>query len=168
MLKVLEETNLPPDRNIFLYYALGKEYEDLERWDEAFEYYKKGGDAAYSIANYDIGEDVSIIDKVIEVCDAEWLQENPGSGDATHTPLFIVGLPRTGTTLTERIVASHSTVQSVGETEFMQMMIRRKSDVSSVQRMTPEMLPSSVGQGFFRSFDGPSDAASVPSPTAWP
>jgi len=140
MLKVLEETDLPPDRNIFLYYAIGKEYEDLENWDAAFKYYKKGGDAAYGIAKYDVSEDVSIIDKVIEVCDAGWLQEHSGSGDATHTPLFVVGLPRTGTTLTERIVASHSTVQSVGETEFIQMMIRRKSGVSSVQRMTPEML----------------------------
>ncbi len=140
MQRVLKDTGLPPDRNIFLYYAIGKEYEDLERWDEAFEYYKKGGDAAYSIANYDVSEDVSVIDKVIDACDADWLQKDPGKGDATHTPLFIVGLPRTGTTLTERIVASHSSVQSVGETEFIQMMIRRKSNVSSVERMTPEML----------------------------
>ena len=140
MLQVLEDTKLPPDRNIFLYYALGKEYEDLERWDDAFEYFKKGGDAAYAIANYEVSEDVSIIDKVIEICDADWLRDGAGSGRATHTPLFVVGLPRTGTTLTERIVASHSTVQSVGETEFIQMMIRRKSGVSSVQRMTPAML----------------------------
>ena len=140
MLEVLSETNLPPDRNIFLYYALGKEYEDLERWDQAFEYYKKGGDAAFGISNYDVSEDVSIIDKVIEISDADWLKGGTVTGDATHTPLFIVGLPRTGTTLTERIVASHSTVQSVGETEFIQMMIRRKSGVSSIRRMTPEML----------------------------
>ena len=42
---VLRESNLPPDRNIFLYYALGKEYEDLEQWDMSFDYYKRGGDA---------------------------------------------------------------------------------------------------------------------------
>lgn len=145
MLKVLSSTNLPPDRNIFLFYALGKEYEDLERWNEAFEWYKQGGDAASSIANYDTSEDISIIDKVIEICDARWLRRGSVSGDGRHRPQFIVGLPRTGTTLTERILASHSNVMSVGETEFIQMMIRKESGVSSNRRMTPEMLDAVEG-----------------------
>jgi tetratricopeptide (TPR) repeat protein len=151
MLAVLHKTNLPPERNVFLHYALGKEYEDLQQWEKAFEHFKQAGDAAYGISNYRVEDDIAIIDKVIEVCDTSWLQndvasavENPAAGNMT--PLFVVGLPRTGTTLTERIVASHSKVQSVGETEFVQMVLRRESGVAAIDKMTPEMIESMAGK----------------------
>lgn len=139
---VLETTQLPPDRNIFLHYALGKEYEDLEQWDAAFEHFKRAGDGAFGIANYDVADDIAIIDKVIETCDAGWLETTDGPPVDEKTPIFIVGLPRTGTTLTERIVASHSKVASVGETEFVQMVMRRESNIQAVEKMTPEMIVS--------------------------
>ena len=140
MKQVLEDTNLPPDRNIFLYYAIGKEYEDLGEWDKAFDYYKRGGDAAYGIANYSSADDVAIIDAVIEHCNAKWMSAPASQVQSDKTPIFIVGLPRTGTTLTERIIASHSTVKSIGETEFIQMLLRRESKVSSQEMMTPAMI----------------------------
>ncbi len=140
MERVLKDTNLPPDRNIFLYYAIGKEYEDLGEWNKAFAYYKRGGDAAYAIANYSSADDVAIVDAVIEHCDAEWMSARATQVQADKTPIFIVGLPRTGTTLTERIIASHSTVKSIGETEFIQMLLRRESKVSSQEMMTPAMI----------------------------
>lgn len=139
---VLRETNLPPDRNIFLHYALGKEYEDLQQWDEAFDHIKQAGDAAVSVANYDVEDDIAIVDKVIDVCNASWLQADSSSTPEGKTPLFIVGLPRTGTTLIERIIASHSKVQSVGETEFIQMNIRMVSELQAVDKMTPAMIES--------------------------
>lgn len=146
MLHVLDTTKLPPDRNVFLYYALGKEYEDLGLWDEAFDYYKKGGDAAYAAADYDVSSDISIIDKVIDVCDRGWIEQGAADGETSHQPLFIVGLPRTGTTLTERIVASHSRVTSIGETEFIQMMIRKVSGVPTVEKMTPAVIEAAAGK----------------------
>jgi len=143
MVEMLHSLNLPPDQNVFLYYAIGKELEDLERWDEAFRYFKMAGDAVASVANYDVDADVQIIDKLIETCSADWLSRGTHSvstGAMERTPLFIVGLPRTGTTLTERIVASHSQVRSVGETQFLQMVLRRESGVKSVEKMTTDMI----------------------------
>lgn len=140
MEQVLRDSNLPAERNIFLYFALGKEYEDLEDWDTAFEWYRKGGEAVMTVADYDIQTDLSVIDAVIENCSADWLARTSTVPPPPEQPLFIVGLPRTGTTLAERIVASHSQVQSVGETEFIQMTLRRESNVESVERMTPEMI----------------------------
>ena len=64
----------------------------------------------------------------------------------TYTSLFIVGLPRTGTTLTERIFASHSRVTSIGETEFIQMMIRKVSGVATVEKMTPDIIEAAAAQ----------------------
>jgi tetratricopeptide (TPR) repeat protein len=148
MKQVLASTGLPPERNIFLYYALGKELEDLGQWQEAFSYYKKAGDAVTAVARYDVGEDIALIDKVIEVCSEDWLAAGPKSVPTEitgKTPVFIVGLPRTGTTLTERILASHSRVESLGETLFMQMNLRLLSGVQSVESMTPAMIEAVAG-----------------------
>lgn len=145
MKAVQRKTHQSPDKNIFMYYAIGKELEDLEEWEEAFDYYRKAGDAVASVAHYDISTDLGLIDKFIETCNAEWLEDGAVEA-ATHqkTPIFIVGLPRTGTTLTERIIASHSRVQSVGETQFMQMVLRRESGVISEEKMTPEMIEAAA------------------------
>ena len=137
---LLARSKLPPDRNIFLYYALGKEYEDLQEWDKAFEFFEKAGDAVTSIANYDVATDIAIIDSIIGTCSRDWLDETSRPSKQDKTPLFVVGLPRTGTTLTERIIAAHSQVASVGETEFVQMVMRRESGVSSVEKMSPSII----------------------------
>lgn len=158
MQQQLERGNLPPEQNVFLYYAIGKELEDLERWDEAFDYYRAAGDAVMRVAQYDIQADLALIDRIIGTCDAGWVGTEGGSaetaGRAPHTPVFIVGLPRTGTTLTERILCSHSRVESLGETQFLQMVIRRESGVHSVEPMTPEMISAAAGKDIRRIADG--------------
>lgn len=131
MRAVLDSTGLPPERNIFLYYAIGKEFEDLGRWDEAFTYYRMAGDAASSVANYEVGADIALIDTIIEVCTAEWLAvpDDPAAGEPGRRPIFIVGLPRTGTTLAERILASHSQVATIGETMQLPTALARACGV---------------------------------------
>lgn len=124
MLRVLDTNGLPPQGNIFLYYALGKEFEDLERWDESFQYYKLAGDAAATAANHDIQDELDFIDTLIEVCNKEWMTSQPQSQQLDKSPIFIVGLPRTGTTLVERIVSSHSRVESIGETLAIENLLR--------------------------------------------
>jgi tetratricopeptide (TPR) repeat protein len=125
MLKVLRKAGPDPARNIFLYYALGKELEDLGRWEQAFEYYEKGGNAARSTMNYDVAADVAVMDMITEVCTREWLEDDPVTTGSGKTPVFIVGLPRTGTTLAERILSCHSEVESIGETQVLQMVLGR-------------------------------------------
>jgi Flp pilus assembly protein TadD len=153
MQALLAATKLPPSQNIFLYYALGKELEDLEQWDEAFHYFKLAGDAATSVSPYDVAEDIGLIDAVIETCSAAWLADAPSTTPATdtsHTPIFIVGLPRTGTTLTERILASHSQVQSLGETESLHRVLRRMTGASALGSMTPAVLRAAAQQDMGR------------------
>jgi hypothetical protein len=143
MQEILRNNDETPDKNIFMYYAIGKELEDLEQWEQSFEYYKKAGDAVTSVAKYDVATDITLIDKIIDVCNAEWLTGETGTpapDDSNKTPIFIVGLPRTGTTLTERIISSHSQVESVGETQFLQMVLRRESGVESIENMNPDMI----------------------------
>lgn len=147
MQQILKDNDVTDDKNIFMYYALGKELEDLERWEESYSYYKKGGDAVCNVAKYKINKDVALIDKIINVCNKGWLNQGAAKLNklsvkktAKKTPIFIVGLPRTGTTLTERIISSHSQVESVGETLFMQMVLQRQSGVQSLENMNSEMI----------------------------
>lgn len=143
MKEVLRSTGLTPDKNIFLYYAIGKELEDLEKWDEAFHYYSRAGDAVTGVANYDVGTDLELIDQIIRTCSAAWLSDEPARVPADRcaaTPIFIVGLPRTGTTLAERIVSSHSQVESAGETFFLPTTLLRLSGIESQGQMTAAVI----------------------------
>ena len=143
MKAVLQSTKLTPERNIFLYYAIGKELEDLGRWQEAFEYYRKAGDAVTSVSNYDVADDIRLIETIIRVCDSAWLGSGadavPASGGG-GAPIFIVGLPRTGSTLIERIVANHSRVESIGETMQFQAALRRVSGVPTPDPMNSDII----------------------------
>lgn len=137
----LAEGDSRPEKNIYACYALGKELEDLERWDEAFEYYKKAGDAASSVSPYKAEDDLRLIDKVIDVCNVEWLAAGAvEGGEPGKTPIFVVGLPRTGTTLTERILSSHSRIESVGESYFIQSAVRELSGLRTSESMNPAMI----------------------------
>ena len=125
MVDILSRGDTPPERNIFLYYALAKEYEDLERWQESFACLERGGNAARNASRYDVREEIEVIDAIIETCDADWLaSQQPINAPAERTPIFVVGLPRTGTTLTDRILSSHSLIESAGESQLLQMVLR--------------------------------------------
>jgi tetratricopeptide (TPR) repeat protein len=150
----------PPARNIFLYYAIGKALEDLERWDEAFAHYKLGGDAAKAAAGYRVEPDLALIERVIETCDRAWLEagptvdptakpavkpaDSPAGTTPTPTPIFIVGLPRTGTTLAERILSSHSQVESAGESFYLQMALQQVAGAEPGGLPTPATLTAAA------------------------
>ena len=156
MQRLLEESRQPEERNIFLYYALGKELEDLQRWDEAFEYFRRGGAAAKSLGEYRVESDVALIDTVIETCSSKWLGDAARAGDrssAEKTPVFVVGLPRTGTTLVERILTSHSMVESVGESFFLQSAVRSSVGTTKGGPITPQIFRSAAEKNVQRIFD---------------
>lgn len=143
MLALLDSNGLPPERNIYLYYALAKEYEDLGNWEQAFHYCKLAGDTVNTVANYSIDADVGLIDTIIETCNQDWLAEGPGDRPTDvqgKTPCFVLGLPRTGTTLTERIISSHSAVQTIGETELVEFVLRKVSGVATPERMNADIV----------------------------
>ena len=152
MKQLLETSRLPPDKSVFLYYAIAKELEDLQSWEEAFTYYELANDAAAEVARrsgYEAGSGIDLIDSILEACDSEWLNDWPlksGSAKPRHTPIFIVGLPRTGITLMERILASHSYVGSAGETSFMESAIRRAAGFGIGTGMTPEIIRTAAGK----------------------
>jgi tetratricopeptide (TPR) repeat protein len=117
----------------FLYYGLGKELEDLEAWDEAFEAIAAGAAARRRTLRYDEQAEVEMFDALAGELTEDWLAARPPGDDST-APIFVVGQPRTGTTLVERIIASHSQVHSAGELRQFGGCIRRLADYQGERR----------------------------------
>lgn len=95
-------------------YALAKELEDLERWERSFHYLKIGADTRRGFMQYDVKRDLDTITAIIKTYHAG-LFDGSTPGHPSDEPIFILGMPRTGTTLVERILGSHSEVFSAGE-----------------------------------------------------
>lgn len=107
-----------------LQFALAKELEDLDQHEASFDALKKGADLRRRHMSYRVEKDLATIDEIIGFYSPERLAGiTPGRGGSGA--IFIVGLPRTGTTLVERILGSHDDVQSLGElNEFALEMTR--------------------------------------------
>jgi hypothetical protein len=132
-----------------MYYALGKELEDLGRWKESFDYYKKAGEAVLSVANYKVDDDIRVINRIIKTCDLDWLTDEKAVTNVkspAKTPIFVVGLPRTGTTLVERILSSHSQIESADETFFIQMAIRHVSEVGGISEVDETIIENAANK----------------------
>ncbi len=112
-------------KNIFLHYAIGKELEDLSQWDESFECYRAGAQAAAAASPYRVEQDVRLVDSIIENTSRKWLgQAGPERQKAVPEPIFIIGLPRTGTTLLDRMLSSHTAISSIGESYAFVMALQ--------------------------------------------
>lgn len=121
----LEQPGHQPLAEAMLCYALGKELEDLGEYGESFASFERGARARRSLLQYDVSEDEAFIEAIIEVYNAELLHDG-AEGHASREPIFVLGLPRTGTTLVERILGSHDEVTSAGElTQFTRLIAAR-------------------------------------------
>ncbi len=132
-----------PQAIAFLGYAAGKEYEDLEDWPAAFKAFSRGAAARRKLIDFDENNEIRMFDALREVFSEAWIQaEQPGCDDPS--PIFIVGQPRTGTTLVERIITSHSSVHSAGELQQFGLSIKRLVDIESTQRFSAEQVRASA------------------------
>ena len=97
-------------------FALAKASEDLEDFEQAFTHYSEGNALRKKLLNYDISQDIKLFKK-LQSSYTEIENNAPDNADLAHqpTPIFIVGMPRSGTTLVEQIISSHSNINGGGE-----------------------------------------------------
>ena len=118
-------------------YALAKELEDLGQSEQSFGYLQQGASARRGQMQYDPTRDLDTIATIRDTFSAELLARG-APGHSSAEPIFVLGMPRTGTTLVERILASHSDVFAAGELSnfAVQMMtqVREKAPSRAVSR----------------------------------
>lgn len=111
---LLERGIRDPRKETFVCYALAKELEDLCDWSRSFHYLQRGARLKRQHLRYDVQRDVAKMQALRSGFTKEMLNR-PKPGHDTVEPIFVVGLPRAGSTLVERILSSHSQVSSAGE-----------------------------------------------------
>ena len=131
----------------FLCYGLGKELEDLEDWDAAFEAFAKGADARRSTIDYNEAADEEMYEALRRTYTQEWLEAPAGSCNSA-APIFIVGQPRTGTTLVERVITAHSMVHSAGELKQFGNAVRRLTNYTGASRFSAELVEGAASTDF--------------------
>ncbi len=162
-----------------LCYALSKELEDIGDFESSFQYLKQGADDRRKRMKYDVGSDVDTMAALQSVFSAEFVKPRlmplgaqevrsgrttpekrtpDGAVPDTKTPIFICGLPRSGTTLVDRIVSSHSDVTSLGEiNDFALGLVRsagRQMGKQALVHLSRDLDHKALGQSYLESVQG--------------
>ncbi|ASV99586.1 tetratricopeptide repeat-containing sulfotransferase family protein [Paraburkholderia aromaticivorans] len=115
-----------------IHFAYGQALSDVGRHDASFDHFLKGNALHRTAVRYNEAESLGLFAHLPELTTSEVLQAKRGLGDPSDAPIFIVGMPRSGSTLIEQILASHPRVFGAGErTEFGEALvnaIRREPD----------------------------------------
>jgi tetratricopeptide (TPR) repeat protein len=148
MRKQMEIKQLPSLDRINICFALGKALEDNKEFEQSFHYYKLGNQFKQSIERYDPEETTTIIERTITTCQSSIFENNHDQGCSKADPIFIVGLPRSGSTLLEQILASHSMVDGTKELPDIIAMVRKLSDRKKRHEISkyPEVIAKLSGE----------------------
>ena len=130
------------DDYLHLSFALGKALEDKGEFDESFQHYVNGNAARRRTVHWDADEHHAYIEKIAAFFQPAFFESKSQSGNPSSAPIFIVGLPRAGSTLLEQIVASHSQVEGTMELPDILSIARRLSGKNTHDRASryPEVL----------------------------
>lgn len=119
MLDVRKRAGLTDENRIHLDFALAKAFEDLEDYTQAFGHLKSGNDLRSREFNYDIASDAALVQSIMKAFSRDAISRLRINAETSNRPIFIVGMPRSGTSLVEKILASHSEVHGAGELDYM-------------------------------------------------
>lgn len=142
------------DDRIQLCFALGNAYEDRREYEQSFDYYDKGNTLKQSKSHHSPGQLQVRIDSQIKVCTEELFSAKKGVGLEVPDPIFIVGLPRAGSTLLEQILSSHSRVDGTMELHNILNLAKRLRGRDSNQDGIPRYpkILTELDDDYFRRF----------------
>ncbi|RBP50665.1 tetratricopeptide repeat-containing sulfotransferase family protein [Arenicella xantha] len=115
MQSLVEQAYLSHNDRVYLNFALGKALEDQAQYHDSFAHYQAGNDLKKAQSRYLASKMKEEFDLQRKHCNAEFVSRISGAGDPSPAPIFIVGLPRAGSTLLEQILSSHSQVDGTLE-----------------------------------------------------
>lgn len=153
MEQALASPALSEDDRLHLHFALGKAHDDRSQAETAFRHYAEANKLRHDQLDYDPAQVSRHVDCIIETFTAEFIASRCGQGDPSPDPIFILGMPRAGSTLLEQILASHSLIEGTMELPDMPAIAMREGKavphgwVQAVAAMPPERL-----QGLGREF----------------
>jgi len=132
-----------PDEKLHIGHAMAREYEALNDYDKSYEYLSLAKKAKLDSVDYDFADDEAMFQSLFETYNeitATTLNSNNESNKHNQEAIFIVGMPRTGTTLVERILSQHSEVTTAGELEYFSSLVKKMSETSTQRILDKETI----------------------------
>jgi tetratricopeptide (TPR) repeat protein len=140
----LEDGSPSPEASAGLHNAIGRIYENSAEYRKAFEHFRRSKE--FLRKEFDFEDLKQTVDSVIADFTPDTLKEFAGYGDPSRLPVFVVGMPRSGTTLTEQIIAAHPKAAGVGELERIGRMKKGLSGGTSTAQMLDAMRAGGPGR----------------------
>lgn len=113
---------------VFLHFALGKGHDDCKEYERAFPHFLEGCRLKRATLDYDPDSTARYFSSIMSNHDAATIKRLRGGGDPSRLPIFVLGMPRSGTTLTEQIISSHPEVYGAGELPDLLSIAQKKID----------------------------------------
>jgi tetratricopeptide (TPR) repeat protein len=127
-----------------LHFALGKAHDDVDQVESAFRHFAIANAREHAENRYDEGATLAAIARIKDIFSPAFVERLRGSGNPSDLPIFIVGMPRSGTTLVEQILANHSVVAAGGELHHFHLSVDAVLASRSNVRAFPENLAALV------------------------
>ena len=147
MRRLAQHGALPVSEQAALHFALGKALDDASDAAGAFVHYDLGNTLKRSIHNYRPGEMTAFVDRALELLTPEFFASRTGTGCQRRDPVFVVGLPRSGSTLVEQILASHSQIEGTMELPDM-IAVAREALTTADDKVYPNALAKLAREDF--------------------
>ncbi len=147
---------------IDLHFALGKAYGDIGNHEPSFRKLLKGNALMRGQIAYDEPAVIDSLDRISPVFTPELLRSKSGHGNPSTQPIFIVGMPRSGTTLIEQILASHPQVYGAGERQNFKHALIKVAGAADYPEVMPTLTPpqfDAIGSAYLASMTTPALAA---------
>ena len=138
---LFDEDQADPDKALHIGHAIAKTLEDLEQYEESFDWLVRAKHRKRDAIDYRVEADLELFSAAEETASVSF---SPGNTHPDAAPIFIVGLPRTGTTLVDRILSSHPDVVSAGELNTFAGLIKAKAGSPSNRVLDAETLRNVV------------------------
>lgn len=148
----LARDDLADEDRFHLHFALGKAFEDQARYEESFRHYEEGNRLRKYELSYEADETTTHVRRSKALFTPEFFAARAGQGSSAPDPIFVVGLPRSGSTLVEQILSSHSQVEGTQELPDIIAMARRlgggakKSSAGRYPDVLAELSPKELYQ----------------------
>jgi tetratricopeptide (TPR) repeat protein len=123
--RALAASGAAAEERVQLHYALGKALEDRGDYAASFAHYAEGANIRRAEGRYDADETTALVERSKTLFTADFFRARAGQGSSSDAPIFIVGLPRSGSTLVEQILASHPAVEGTMELPDIGLMASR-------------------------------------------
>ena len=148
MLEQIDRDDLPEIDDIHFRFALGKAMEDKKDYDQAWHFYHTGNQRQRLTVEYDPVQFERRQAAIMSVFGEQLLRQRDGVGYEAGRPIFIVGLPRSGSTLVEQILASHSQVEGTSELPLLGRIVESIGRYRTDGLSYPEAVPGLLDKDF--------------------